>query len=507
MTWSYEVAVIGTGFSGIAVAIELRRRGITDFVMLERADAVGGTWRYNTYPGCAVDVPSLLYSYSYAADHDWSRLYAPAAELRDYTESVVERFGLRPHIRLRSEVSEADFDPGDDRWVLRLRDGSAVRARTVVMGYFSLHVPALPDIPGLDTFRGVQMHSGRWDHEFAASGKRVAVIGSGASAVQIVPALARAGAEVVSVQRSPAWVLPRGDRRIPGPIRAVLRHVPAARIAARAMILLLLEALHLAEFHPRFLSIFERVCRFALAQQVPDPALRARLTPDYRFGCKRPMVSDEYYRSFTRDNVELVTAELAEITPTGLRTADGEQHDVDAIVWATGFRVQDSIDHFPDFRAPGLSTRTKFARDGFTAYRGVAFAGLPNLFAVTGPNTALPHTSQFLGIEPSSGLIARIITRMRDDGVTRYTPSAEAETRWVTEARATLSTRIWSTGGCRSYFIEKDGTNTLVYPGGAITARLERRRLVLRDWERRTADASSTGFRGSVLRAVHAIVR
>ncbi|UFS96038.1 flavin-containing monooxygenase [Nocardia huaxiensis] len=479
----YDVAIIGSGFSGLGVAINLRRLGIDNFVILERADTVGGTWRDNVYPGCAVDVPSVLYSYSFAPNPDWTRLYATQPELREYTENVVDSFDLRRHVRLRSEVGSADFDESAKLWTIQLTDGREIRARAAVMGYFSLHEAAVPDIPGRMEFTGPQMHSSRWDPAFEPEGKRIAVIGSGASAVQIVPALARTSARVLSFQRTAAWVLPRGDRPIPPAVRTVLRRIPPLRLAARAFVFTFLEALHFAEFHPRLVSLYARVCLAALKRQVPDPETRRKLTPDYSFGCKRPMVSDEYYAAFARPTVDLVTEKIIEITPTGLRTADGAHHEVDAIVWATGFHVQDSIARFPDFRTPTTSTRRKFAEDGFTAYRGIAFAGLPNLFAVTGPNTALPHTSQFLAIEPTARLIARTIAHMRAHHIPRYTPSAGAEREWVTRARDLLSSRVWSTGGCTNYFTTADGTNTLTYPGGTWTLRRDRRQLRLEDWQ------------------------
>ncbi|MFJ9365691.1 flavin-containing monooxygenase [Nocardia sp. NPDC101769] len=479
----YYVAIIGTGFSGLGVAINLRRLGMDDFVMLERADAIGGTWRDNVYPGCAVDVPSVLYSYSFAPNTEWTRLYAPQPELRAYTEAVVDRFDLRRHVQLNSEVADADFDEDAAEWVIRLSDGRTVRARAVVMGYFSLHTAAIPDIPGRTEFTGPQMHSSTWDRDFEPAGKRVAVVGAGASAVQIVPALARTAGGVVSFQRTAAWVLPRGDRPIPPAVRTLFRHIPPLRLAARGFVFAFLEALHFAEFHPRLVRLYERICLAALRHQVPDPEIRRKLVPDYRFGCKRPMVSDEYYAAFARPTVDLVTEKIIEITPTGLRTADGAHHEVDAIVWATGFHVQDSIARFPDFRTETTSTRKKFTADGFTAYRGIAFAGLPNLFAVTGPNTALPHTSQFLAIEPTARLIARIISHMHTHAVPRYTPAQSAERAWVSRARTLLSTRIWSTGGCTSYFVDPEGTNTLTYPGGTWTLRRDRRHLRLEDWQ------------------------
>ncbi|MGV9612504.1 flavin-containing monooxygenase [Nocardia xishanensis] len=486
ITEQYEVAVIGTGFSGLGVAIELKRSGITDFVVLERANAVGGTWRDNVYPGCAVDVPSVLYSYSFFPG-DWSRLFATQPELRAYTESVVDAFELRSHVRLNSEVVGGEFDEATHRWVVRLADGRVISARAVVMGYFSLHVPFVPDIPGLDVFSGIQMHSGSWDLGFDPKGKRIAVVGSGASAVQIVPALAREGAHVVSFQRSPAWVLPRGDRAIPGPVRTLLRKFPPARLALRGMVFSLLESVHLAEFHPRLLPVFEQICLRALRKQVPDPRTREALRPDYRFGCKRPMVSDEYYAAFARDDVDLVTEKIVELTPAGVRTADGVVHEVDAIVWATGYHVQDSIPRFPDFRTPAFSLRDSYERNGFAAYRGIAFAGLPNLFCVTGPNTALPHTSQFQAIEPTTRLVARTIAHMRDRAVTRYAPTEAAQRRFVAHCRRVLADRVWTIGGCTSYFVSATGANTLTWPGSTRSVRRDRRRIRPEDWERQSA--------------------
>lgn len=462
-----EVLVIGAGFAGICAAIQLQERGI-DFVVVEREHEVGGTWWVNTYPGCAVDVPSMLYSYSFEQNPDWTRVFCRRDELHAYAKGVVERYGLQPSIRLGTDIVKGAFEEGADRWTFTASDGMTISARFVVAGLGPLNRPMIPSIPGRDAFAGEQWHSMRWNHEVDLAGKRVVCVGTGASAVQFVPPVAEVAGHLTVVQRSAPWLMPKFDRSI-GPLeRFLFRNVPGLQRGIRELMFWGSELFHRAQMHPQTLWAAEAVCLAQLRFQVRDPELRRKLTPDYTFGCKRPMVSSNFYPALTLPNVDLETRRIIEIVPDGVVLEGGDRIDADVIIWGTGFKVQDAYDDLDFAGRGGVSIPDLFrAAGGMEAYYGTTIHGIPNLFFVLGPNSGLGHTSAILSIEAMVGSNIRLISDALARGITRVEAPEQGQRAWTEHAHDYLSRGVWTTGGCTSYFIDADGVNRAAYPGSA----------------------------------------
>ncbi|WP_020498328.1 flavin-containing monooxygenase [Sciscionella marina] len=490
-----EIAIVGSGFSGMCTAIKLAEAGITDYVILEKAEEVGGTWRENTYPGCTVDVASPLYSFSFEPNPDWSRTYAGQEELLGYARELAAKYRLRERTRFGTEVLGGSFDEDEGMWSLET-SGAPVRARIVVLACISLHFPHIPEIPGRDRFTGPSFHSARWRHDYDFTGKRVASFGTGASAVQFVPQLAKRAERLTVYQRSAGWVLPKLDLELTAPVRAAFRNLPLAQKALRAAIFSGHELLHHAQFNTRLLGAFEALCLRALRNQVPDPETRAKLTPDYRFSCKRPMVANDYYRTFSRDNVDLITDRVTEIDATGVIDETGRRTEVDAIVWGTGFHVQDMYKYFPDLRVDGDSLVDRIDREGLEGYRGIAMRGAPNVFTVVGPNSVRAHTSFLLTIEANSAHVVRLIAAMRRQGISRIEIGERAQREFTEWAHGTLREAVWSIGGCTSYFIDENRVNRIAWPGSAPHQRLTMRGIDLRQFDVRYGQGRTAGRSG-----------
>jgi cation diffusion facilitator CzcD-associated flavoprotein CzcO len=394
---SVRVVVVGTGFSGLGAAIRLKEAGIDDFVVLERADDLGGTWRDNHYPGCCCDVPSHLYSYSFELNPLWSRAFAPQWEIWDYLRRTAEKHGVVPHIRYEHELTAAGWDDDAQRWRIETT-GGPFTAQVLVLGTGALSNPKVPDLPGLETFAGKAFHSATWDHDHDFAGERVAAIGTGASAIQYVPQVQPQVEQLHLFQRTPPWIIPRWDYRIRRWEKLFLTRIPKLPAVIRGLIYAGLEARVLGFRHPPLMKIVERVARWHLKRQVPDPQLRAKLTPDYTIGCKRILISDNYFPALSRPNVEVVTEGIEEIRPRSIVTADGVEREIDTILWGTGFYVTE----FPlasSVRGRGGLLLADKWRDGPQAHRGVNVAGFPNMFLMTGPNSGLGHTSMVYMIE------------------------------------------------------------------------------------------------------------
>ncbi|MGX2995234.1 flavin-containing monooxygenase [Streptomyces sp. JNUCC 64] len=477
-----RVAVIGSGFGGVGAAIRLRREGVTDFVVLERADSVGGTWRDNTYPGCACDVPSHLYAFSFAPNPDWPRAFSGQEHIRGYLERLVDDHGIRPHLRLRHEVLRARWDPEELRWELETA-GGPLTADVVVSAAGPLSDPVVPDVPGLDTFPGAVFHSARWDHGRELRGARVAVVGTGASAAQIVPAIQPETARLTLFQRTPPWVLPRVDRPIGALERRLHRHLPfTARLRRGALWGIRELQTHAFTTLPRALKVTERVALRGLARAVPDPALRAALTPDYRLGCKRVVLSSTYYPALTRPNVDVVPSGLAEVRGSTLVAADGTEAEADVLVFATGFRVTDPpVAH----RVTGTDGRTlaESWQDGMRALRGTTAPGFPNWLTFIGPNTGLGNTSMILIIEAQLNYLTDYLRRLDAlGGRAALTPRPAAVDAWNTALQRRLERTVWNTG-CRSWYLDAAGRNTTVWPGTTTAFRAATRRVDPTEYE------------------------
>lgn len=459
-----DVLIVGSGFSGLAMALRLQQAGRGAFLILEKADDVGGTWRDNTYPGCACDVPSYLYSYAREPQADWSRMYAPQPEIQAYIRDIVERHGLRRRIRFGTALVEARWDETARLWRAATSTGDRITARVLVSGIGGLSRPSLPNIPGRDTFRGVSMHSATWDHAVDLGGKRVAVIGSAASAVQLVPEVAREAAHLTMFQRTPSWVLPRRDRPFTEGERALLRRSPLARCLLRQGIYWAHELPAIGfVLWPGLMRVAEWAGKRHMAASIQDEALRRKLTPSYRIGCKRILTSNDYYPALARPNVEVVTERIAEIRPEGVATVDGRLHEADAIVFATGFRVTDPLHPLRITGRDGVALDDAW-RDHAQAYRGVAVAGFPNLFLLVGPNTGLGHSSILFMIEAQVDYVMKCLERMQARGARVMVVRREAQHRWNARLQRRMRRTVWMSG-CRSWYLDAHGRNTTLWPG------------------------------------------
>jgi cation diffusion facilitator CzcD-associated flavoprotein CzcO len=458
-----QIAIVGAGLAGLGMAIGLREDGIDDFVVLERADDLGGTWRDNSYPGCACDIPSVLYSYAGEPNPNWSRAFAPQPEIWDYMRGVATRHDLDRHLRCGHELESARWDPVRRLWELETT-GGALTAEVLVSAAGALADPAIPQLPGLECFGGRMFHSARWDHGHDLRGRHVAVVGTGASAIQFVPEIQPHVAGLTLFQRTPPWILPRQNPAIPVRWQARLRRHPWLLSWLRAGVFSLLESLHLGFRHPRVMRLAERRARTHLARQVPDPELRVRLTPDYRLGCKRVLGSDTWYPALCADNVTVVSSGIAEVTERGLVDAGGAVHEVDTIIFGTGFQVSD----------PTISHRVH-GRDGQTlaeswaasprAHLGVTVTGFPNLFLLLGPNTGLGHNSVLLMIEAQIDYVRQALAHRRAAGLATLEPTPAAQARSVAEVDAGSRGSVWTAGGCLSWYLDDTGRNSTLWPG------------------------------------------
>jgi cation diffusion facilitator CzcD-associated flavoprotein CzcO len=465
-TVDYQVIVIGSGFSGINAGICLKRAGITDFVILERADDVGGTWRDNTYPGCACDVPSVVYSYSFEQHPDWSRSFAGNSEIQQYIRDCLEKFDLGPWLRFGADVRQAVFDDRLGIWRLTLTEGKQLTARAVVSAVGGLVNPAYPVVPGLDTFKGTQFHTARWRHDVDLKGKRVAVIGTGASAVQVIPAIQPTVARLKVFQRTPAWVLPKPDFAVEDRTRRLFARIPVLQRALRNGIFAASEAI----FGPLVIvdspaaRLLEWVSRSFLMRQITDPELRRKLTPDFHIGCKRVLLSSDYYPALARQNVDVVTDAIVRVTPRGVVTADGTTHEVDVIVLATGFRLDIGNAPFEVRGLDGVSLSDVWGRRGSKAYLGMVVSGFPNWFLMLGPNTGPGHTSVLIYTEAQANYIVQALRTLFRRNLRYLNVRQSEQDAWHEALQARMRHTSW-TSGCRSWYLDVNGENHALFPG------------------------------------------
>jgi cation diffusion facilitator CzcD-associated flavoprotein CzcO len=458
----HRIAIVGTGFSGLGMAIRLQQEGERDFVLLERAGEVGGTWYANTYPGCRCDVPSHLYSYSFAPNPEWSSTFSPQREILDYLRACAERYGLLPHVRFQTELTGADWDGEARVWRLATSQGE-LTADVLIAGQGGLSEPSVPDLPGLASFEGTTFHSARWNHEHDLAGERVAVIGTGASAIQFVPEIQPRVGKLHVFQRTAPWVMPRGDRPLSRLERAVYRRFPAAQLAMRGAIYWARESFVVLFRHPRLGRLTQRMALRHLRTQVKDPELRRKVTPHFAIGCKRILPSNDWYPALGQPNVELVTDAIREVRPRSIVTADGSEREVDTIVFGTGFHVTD-IAIAGIIR--GRAGRTLEEQWGGSpqAYLGTTVAGFPNLFLMTGPNTGLGHSSIVFMIESQVSYIAGALRAMRRHGAATAEVRPEVQSAYNGELDRMTKGTVWVTGGCSSYYIDRNGHNSTLWP-------------------------------------------
>lgn len=466
------------------MAIRLQQAGIHSFTIYERAGEIGGTWRDNTYPGAACDVPSHVYSFSFEPNPEWTHTYAPASEIQRYLLHCVEKHDLRRHIRFDTEITGARFDEADGAWTLTTTRGETVRARLVVSAVGGLVDPAYPDIPGVDSFGGPAIHTARWDHDVDLTGKRIGVIGTGASAIQVVPSIAPLAARLTVFQRTPAWIMPKADRTIGPRTQALFRRFPLLQRLVRSLLFWVSEVRGPLVFldAPRLSKLPEAASLAHLRRSVSDPELRRKLTPEYQFGCKRVLISDDYWPTFERENVELVTEAIERITPEGVRTRDGREHPLDVLVLATGFAVGLARAAFP---ITGLGDRSldDAWRGGAVAYKGMCVAGFPNWFMIMGPNTGPGHTSVLVYTEAQIEYVLQAIRLLRHEALRWLGVRQTVQDTYNDGIQRRMRHMVWQSG-CNSWYLDASGENHALYPGFATEYCLRVRRLLPSDFDR-----------------------
>ncbi len=457
-----DAVIIGAGFGGIAAAIKLHDAGFRNVVVLEKGPDVGGCWRENTYPGCACDVPSHLDSYSFAPNPDWTRQYAPQAEIEQYVRDTVEAYDLRGDIRFGVAATGAAWDDTVQGWRLETSDGPLL-ARVVISAAGPLHQPLIPDIPGLADFPGTVFHSAEWNHDHDLTGERVAVIGSGASAIQFVPEIAPKVGRLELFQRTPPWLLPRIDFAIPRWARWAHRHVPGLRRAHRLAIFSGAELLGFAQRHPRFIAPLRAAATRHLRSQVEDPALRERLTPDYEPGCKRILFANTWYPTLQRENVDVISSGVSEVRGSTVVASDGTEREVDTIILATGFHVTDPP-VATAVRGPDGRTMAETWGGSPQAYLGTTVAGFPNLFLLVGPNSALGHSSIIFVIEQQVHYAVEAMKHMRFHALGRMEVDPAVQKAYLERVDRRLAGAVWATGGCGSYYLDATGRTSTIWP-------------------------------------------
>jgi cation diffusion facilitator CzcD-associated flavoprotein CzcO len=473
-----DVAVIGSGFGGLGAAIALRKRGITNIALFERADELGGTWRDNRYPGCRCDVASTLYSFSFAPNPQWTNTYSYQQEIWQYLSDVADRYRIRELIKFGCDVSDISFDRSAGLWRVTT-DLGAYEAKCVILATGGLAEPRLPDITGLSTFAGPIMHTARWDETVELKGKRVGIIGTGASSIQVVPQLAPIVEQLEVFQRTPSWVLPHLGRPVLERTKTIFSMLPISQRLVRAKVYWRNELMVLGFVKdPRRMRGAEALSRDHLARQIDDPHLREQFTPMYRLGCKRVLISNDFYPAFKRNNVRLVTEQIASVEPTGVRTSDGTLRELDVLVAATGFFVTDNP-MATKVHGTGDFTLANAFGGALANYKGTAFPSFPNLYMLGGPNTALGHSSIIFMHESQLEYATKAIqTALRTDALIE--PDAGAAERWTAQLRAKLPSTVWGTG-CASWYLNAEGTNTTIWPDFTFAFRRATRRFVPRD--------------------------
>jgi len=475
-----HVAIVGSGFGGIGTAIRLKQAGIDDFVVFERAGEVGGVWRDNRYPGAACDVASHLYSFSFAPNPQWSRSISPQTEILVYLRRCAQEFGALPHMRFHHEVCEAAWDEAAGRWRIETGQGTYTAA-VLVAAAGALSEPAIPTLPGLETFKGTMFHSANWEHDFDLRGKRVAVIGTGASAVQFVPEIQPLVDQMYLFQRTPPWIMPRPDRALSLRERRLMERFPLLQHAQRAWIYGVNEFFVNGFRHPRLMRYMEGIARRLLEEQVHDPVLRAKLTPSYTIGCKRILSSNHYLPALTEPNVEVVAEGIAAIREDRIVSGDGVERPVDALIFGTGFHVTD----YPfgkHIRGRHGRTLRNVWGPSAQAHLGTTVAGFPNFFLVQGPNTGLAHTSVIIMIEAQIAHIVGALRYMQGHEVAVIEPRPEAQAAFVADVDARMRGTVWTAGGCQSWYFDATGRNSTLWPGSTWHFRRRVARFVPREY-------------------------
>ena len=484
-----RVLVIGAGFGGLGLAIKLAERGLDDFLVVERGSDVGGTWRDNTYPGAACDVPSQLYSFSFALNPEWSRSFSPQPEIQAYLREVAAGSGVLDRFRFETTVEDATWDDDARRWSVVTSAGT-VTADVLVSAAGALSAPKMPDIDGIETFQGEVFHSAQWDHDCDLTGKRVAVIGTGASAIQIVPEIAKQVSHLDVYQRTPPWVMPRRDRPYTAVERWAFRHVPGVQRLYRSAIYWGRETFVPAfTVNPKIAAPAKKASLANIDKGISDPALREKVTPTYEIGCKRILISNDWYPALDQDNVDLVTDGIEKVTGNAIVTRDGIEREIDALVVATGFFTTDLpiAEHVTG--RTGETLAEQWRRQGMSAYKGATVHNFPNLFFIVGPNTGLGHSSMVFMIESQIAYVLDALRAMDERGIAAVDPKPRAQERWNRDLQRRMKKTVWNSGGCSSWYLDSHGRNVTLWPRTTFTFRRLTRRF---DIEQYDVTAAST---------------
>jgi cation diffusion facilitator CzcD-associated flavoprotein CzcO len=462
-----RIGIVGAGFAGLCAAIRLQQAGFEDFEVFERAADVGGTWRDNTYPGCACDIPSNLYSFSFEPNPEWTRMYPQQGEIHAYLRRVVEKYGLARRIHYGRELTEARYDEAAAAWDLRFADGEVKRVDIFIGATGPLSKPALPKIAGMEAFEGIAFHSARWRHDVDLKGKRVAVVGTGASAIQFVPKVAPQVAQLQVYQRTPPWILPHRDRPFGARERRLYRLFPFAQRLLRWAIYLRQELLIFGfTGGARVQARFRKFASWMLDRQVADPALRRRLTPDYAPGCKRLLITNEWYPALQRPNVELITEPVARLEGKRVIAASGAAREADVVIFATGFAATEFVAPMKIFGRGGAELGAA-RKQGAATHLGISVAGYPNAFLIVGPNTGLGHNSLVFMIEAQVNYVVAGLERLRGSGKRTLEVRPEVQAASYADVQQRLKRTVWASG-CRSWYLTADGRNDTLWPGSTL---------------------------------------
>lgn len=465
---SHEVIIIGSGFSGIGAGIRLTQEGINDFIILEKHQSLGGTWRDNTYPGCECDVPSALYSYSFAQNKNWSKVFAGQEEILEYTEKTARDFGMMPFLRFGINVENTVWQEEQQVWLVHTEQGT-YQANKVISCVGYLHEPIMPKLPGLEEFKGEAFHSSRWNHDLDLTGKRVAVIGTGASAIQFIPEIQPKVKELVAFQRTPQWILPKPDIRLNKWVRSIFK-LPFTLNLFRKSLYLGMEAFGLGFRKPAILKRMQSIAKWHINKHIKDEVLKQKITPDYTMGCKRVLLSNHYYKALAQDNVDVIASGVDRIEGNTIIASNGEQYEADVIILGTGFHVSD-VPIAKHVQGKSGKTMNDIWQGSPEAYRGTTITDFPNFFLVLGPNLAIGHNSAFIIIEAQLNYVIGALTKMRDRKIDCIEVNAQAQKEYNEQVQKDLQSTVWNTGGCTSYYIDENGKNSIGFPWSTLKLR------------------------------------
>ncbi|QEY62213.1 NAD(P)/FAD-dependent oxidoreductase [Metapseudomonas lalkuanensis] len=461
-----KIAIIGSGFSGLGMAIRLKQKGENDFLMFEKEPGIGGTWRVNNYPGCGCDVQSHLYSFSFEPNPNWTRMFAKQEEIKAYLEGCWEKYRLQDKTLLGTEITRLAWNDVDELWQIEDAAGNRYSAQFVVSGMGALSTPSIPPLNGLSNFKGETFHSQQWNHDYDLTGKRVAVVGTGASSIQFVPQIQKQVAQLDLYQRTAPWIMPKPDRAISEGERSRFKRFPFLQQLWRGAIYTVLESRVIGfALTPKVMKLAEWVARGYIKRKIKDPVLRAKVTPDYTMGCKRVLISNDYYPALTQPNVDVITDGIQEIRKNSIVTADGKEREIDAIIFGTGFTPSDPLPRGVVFGRNGVDLLDTWPQ-GPEAYKGTLTAGFPNLFFLMGPNTGLGHNSMVYMIESQIHYVLGALDLLDARRLRSLEVKRDVQDKFNGKLQGSLGKTVWNAGGCMSWYLHPvSGRNCTVWPG------------------------------------------